>query len=222
MGYIYKITNKINGKSYIGQTITPIRVRMYKHYSQSKIATTGVDYAIQKYGRENFTVEQICKCDDNDLDHLERYYIDYYDTYNNGYNLTIGGQDTSTKLPLDTDAIIAQYLDGKTIIELTDIYNCCEKTISNILHSNNIKIRHHNNLQNIMGEKRHQFQKGETAKAVYIPELDKTFTSLAECSEWLMTNGYSKANSMIMARKSISRVLCGERKTYCGLHFEYA
>ena len=63
MGYIYKITNKINGKSYIGQTITPIRVRMYKHYSQSKIATTGVDYAIQKYGRENFTVEQICKCD---------------------------------------------------------------------------------------------------------------------------------------------------------------
>jgi len=31
MGYIYKITNNINGKAYIGQTITPVKLRMYKH-----------------------------------------------------------------------------------------------------------------------------------------------------------------------------------------------
>ena len=39
--------------------------------------------------------------------------------------------------------------------------------------------------------------------------------------QWLIDNNYSKANSMEMARKSLSRVLTGERKSYCKLHFEY-
>ena len=38
MGFIYKITHQINNKVYIGQTITPIKQRMYKHYSNAKKA----------------------------------------------------------------------------------------------------------------------------------------------------------------------------------------
>ena len=82
MGYIYKITNKINNKMYIGQTITTIKERMYKHYSNAKKATTGIDFAIGKYGKENFIVEEVCSCLDEDLDDLEQFYIAKFDTYN--------------------------------------------------------------------------------------------------------------------------------------------
>ena len=213
MGYIYKITNKLNGKSYIGQTTTSINIRMYKHYSNAKQATTGIDFAIQKYGKDNFKVEQICECLDECLDDQERYYIHYYNTYQNGYNLTIGGQDISTKLLLDEQQIIKDYQSGLFIKDLAIKYNCCEKTISNILHNNNIPIRRG------IGK---QFSGENNSKAVTIIELKQTFNSLKECAQWLMDNGYSQAKDVDTTRRSISRVLCGDRKSYCKLHFQYA
>lgn len=211
MGYIYKITNKINGKSYIGQTSTPINVRMYKHYSNAKNAITGIDFAIQKYGKENFEVQQVCECPDECLNDQERYYIHYYDTYQNGYNLTIGGQDISTKLILDEKQIIKEYQSGLFIKDIALKYNCCEKTISNILHNNNIFIRRG------VGKR----FSGENSKPVLIVELNQSFNSLKDCAQWLMDNGYSKAQDVNTTRRSISRVLCGDRKSYCKLHFQY-
>ena len=220
MGYIYKITNKLNNKSYIGQTGNTIKDRMKKHYSNAKVAKTGIDCAIGKYGRENFIVEEICSCDNSQLNELERYYIQYYNTYNDGYNQTIGGQDYSTRPVLDEVNIIKDYQNGATILDLRKKYNCGYRAISNLLHRNNIEMHRVNNVENILGKGK-QFQEGDNIKAVYIHELDLTFTSLKECSQWLIDNGYSKANSMEMARKSLSRVLNGERQTYCKLHFSF-
>lgn len=220
MGCIYKITNMINQKSYIGQTMQTLETRINKHFSRSQTATTGIDYAIGKYGKENFSVEQLCECDNSQMDELERYYIQLYDTYNNGYNLTLGGQDRSTKLPLNESEIIEKYLTGLTIEQLCKEYGCCNKTISNLLHNNHITIRHNNNAQNILG-KGNRFQSGEGNKAVRIEELNLIFSSLTECSQWLINNHYSKANSMEMARKSLSRALHSDKKSYCKLHFSF-
>lgn len=44
-----------------------------------------------KFGKENFIIEEIEQCDNSKLNERERYWIDYYDSYNNGYNLTLGG-----------------------------------------------------------------------------------------------------------------------------------
>ena len=219
MGYIYKITNHVNGKSYIGQTITSINTRMLKHFSNAKKATTGIDYAIQKYGKENFEIEQVCECANENLDDLERYYIQYYNTYNDGYNLTTGGQDISTKIQLNEFEVVHKYLAGKTIKELCELYNCCDKVISRILHDHKVPIRHNNNESNL--EKGKKFQVGENTKAVYVKEVNKTFASLKECAEWFIQSGYSKASSMELARKSLSRALNGDRKTYCKLHVEF-
>jgi len=89
---IYKITNLINGKIYVGQTRNGIKERWRGHckFSKSNMAITR---AIIKYGKENFKIEQIdCAKDLYELDNKEVYYIKKLNTLSpNGYNLNSGG-----------------------------------------------------------------------------------------------------------------------------------
>ena len=90
---IYKYKNKINGRIYIGQS-TDIEHRYKQHLYDAKNRTeksTGIDIAINKYGIENFCFEILEECDVNQLDERERFWINYYDSYHNGYNRTVGG-----------------------------------------------------------------------------------------------------------------------------------
>lgn len=90
---IYKITNKINNKIYIGQTTGSLQNRWWHHCKPSSECVC-LSRAIQKYGRENFTIEQIdCACSFDELDVKERYWIEYYDSMDKqkGYNLQSGG-----------------------------------------------------------------------------------------------------------------------------------
>lgn len=94
---VYKITNKTNGKIYIGKTIQKIAKRWYQHVIKSRQSDSKylLHLAIAKYGEENFLVEVIDTASSNDeLMQLECHYIKVYDTYNNpeiGYNMTPGG-----------------------------------------------------------------------------------------------------------------------------------
>ncbi len=104
MGYIYKITNKINKKIYIGQTKKTIEERFQEHLKKAKIHTNRYLYdAMNKYGYHNFIVSQIEQCDDSKLDEREIYWIAFYHSNNKeyGYNMTIGGGggDTWNKNP---------------------------------------------------------------------------------------------------------------------------
>lgn len=89
---IYKATNKINNKCYIGQTKTTLKVRISNH---KRCKNTYFSKAIQKYGIENFrwTILEICM-DQDDLNEKEKYYISLFDSINQdkGYNLTTGGE----------------------------------------------------------------------------------------------------------------------------------
>ena len=94
-GLIYKFTNKINNKIYIGQTTQTLEQRINKHLQQLD-DNTYFHRALKKYGINNFTVEII---EQNipltELDNREIYWIKYYNAYytsNQGYNLTKGGQ----------------------------------------------------------------------------------------------------------------------------------
>ena len=101
MGYIYKITNDINNLSYIGQTKKTVDYRFKEHLRQAKYELKGIrplthfHSAINKYGATHFHVKTLEQCDDNLLDEREKYWIEYYDTYINGYNSTLGGQFNS-------------------------------------------------------------------------------------------------------------------------------
>lgn len=125
MSYIYLVTNKLNGKQYVGQH------RYDGDGLDPKYMGSGVALwqAYDKYGIENFDMELLEECDDEDLNPLEQLYIEHYNTFSpNGYNLTTGGdtfqlsEETKTKL---SDALknneslskqIGQYSsDGKFI-----------------------------------------------------------------------------------------------------------
>ena len=89
---IYKVTNKINGKVYIGQSVD-----IGRRWRQHMTAKDDIYFhkAIQKYGVENFEWEVIEQCKKKDLDEREIYWIEYYDSFNKGYNRTKGGDGVS-------------------------------------------------------------------------------------------------------------------------------
>lgn len=98
-GYIYMFKNKVNQKCYIGKTIN-LKSRYYAHVDASK-RKSYLQKAITKYGIDNFefsVLEHIQYEDvstlNSKLNELEIYYIEKYDSYNNGYNLTLGGDGT--------------------------------------------------------------------------------------------------------------------------------
>lgn len=107
--FVYKITNRINNKIYIGKTCNknPFN-RWARHLNTAKYKTTTnhtyqlVHKAINKYGKENFTFEVIERCDVEETGlERERFWIEYYKSnvykYGNefGYNLTEGGDGSS-------------------------------------------------------------------------------------------------------------------------------
>lgn len=90
---IYKITNKINGKSYIGQSID-INKRWKEHKNTSSSSNNNDLYKdFEKYGINNFTFEVLEECTRQNLDIKEIYWISQFNTYYNGYNKTLGGQN---------------------------------------------------------------------------------------------------------------------------------
>ncbi len=95
MGYIYKITNKLNNKCYIGQTINDVENRWNDHRKciGTQTGCPGLRRAFEKYGLDNFKFEIIIICFDKDMSKYEKEYIKKYDSYNNGYNLTHGGEE---------------------------------------------------------------------------------------------------------------------------------
>lgn len=102
-GYIYKITNLINNKIYIGQVYNKsINDRFNRHCDgASNMSKSYLARAIHKYGRENFKVEQIEECYSVlELNEREKYWIAYYNSTNGeiGYNLTPGGEGGNTYL----------------------------------------------------------------------------------------------------------------------------
>lgn len=90
---IYKITNNINNKIYIGQTTTSIKERFRGHCK--KIGDSAICRAILKYGKDNFKIEEIYKTDTiEDLNEKEIFYIMELNTIcPNGYNIRSGGDN---------------------------------------------------------------------------------------------------------------------------------
>lgn len=157
MNAIYKITNKINNKVYIGQTTLSVEQRWDSHVhdcfsGKANIEKRPLYEAMLKYGLENFTIELIEEVQNAcDLDAREIYYIKQYNSYvgfdnSNGYNATLGGKSIR-KLDWtaeNLERLIQGYNFGKNCADLAREFNCYPETIVKKLKSLGYEIRQGN------------------------------------------------------------------------------
>jgi group I intron endonuclease len=93
-GVVYRITNKLNGKCYIGKTVNSTRFSVHISKAIKTGVKTLIGNAIRKNGADAFIYEIIEPCNsDKELNEREIFYIDFYKTFHSdgGYNLTKGG-----------------------------------------------------------------------------------------------------------------------------------
>lgn len=100
IGYIYSITNLLNGHTYIGKTNDV--ERRWKEHRYGHGGTAILNKAFKKYSLDNFLFDVVAEIPFDSIEELndilaqlEVYYIELYDTFHNGYNATIGGDGTS-------------------------------------------------------------------------------------------------------------------------------
>ncbi len=142
MAYIYKITNLVNNKIYIGETICEIRVRWNQHKSTSFNPNSHsynyhIHCAIRKYGIDNFKIEEIEQCADEERFKRETCYILLYESYKpeKGYNYVIEGEGAS---PYLTQDFLNYWEKGFRVKEIAEKIGCHRATVSKRLHANGI------------------------------------------------------------------------------------
>lgn len=123
---IYKITNKVDGKLYVGQTVQKLKKRWSDHCSANR-KRDGQSYlynAIQKHGKDSFLVEQIDSASTLEgLNALEEFYIKKFDTMSpKGYNLLPGG--SNRRQHEDTKRKLSEALKGRPIPNRWTKGNC--------------------------------------------------------------------------------------------------
>ena len=200
---IYKITNTINNKCYIGQTIKYAEERWKEHKRSINInhpncINKTLYKAMRKYGIENFTFEVL---QDNietyeQLDKAEIYWINYYNSFVKGYNETFGGQRYHKILP--NKEIIEDYYKTRSARKTALKFGINNNTVDDILNSNNIP--------------RFTFRQAAGQRiAISKDNFYKEFDSVKDCAEWFVENKICKTTKVESARTGLKAARAGER-----------
>lgn len=209
---IYLITNKINNKRYVGKSIN-INKRIGEHFREAgyeRNINKPLYKDIKKYGRENFDVEVLEECNEEDLVDREQY---YYEKLKPEYNIVspnknyypdevkekIGISSRERLLnnnPMDNRIIREKHLKVMQSREFRE-------KMSSIVNDPNVKRKM---IKNQPNRKPILMLNKETL------EIEKEFVSIRRAVDWLRKNGYEKAD-----RKSVSQC-CKETHRYCYNH----
>ena len=133
---------------------------------------------MKKYGVDNFYMEILERnVPNNNLDEREKYYIDKFNSFHNGYNETIGGEGESH---VDHDLIIGVFNRGYSITEIHALTGYSNSTISSHIKGDGCVAKHYKRLSHARREKMNN------GKAIVF--CGKTFSSHKECAEYLVNN----------------------------------
>lgn len=137
MGYIYKITNQINGKVYIGQTARSIATRWREHIRHglnpnSREYNRHLYNSMRKYGIDSFSIELVEKCDNSLMSEREMFWIKFYNSSHPdyGYNLTLGGEGV---VSIDYDEVYRRYDAGDSLCKIARDMNLSRSNLSQVL-----------------------------------------------------------------------------------------
>lgn len=204
MPYIYKITNEVNGKVYIGKTVLTIQKRWSQHCSdccKEEKSKRPLYSAMRKYGIENFHIEQVEECPESVLSDRERYWIEYYGSFKHGYNATSGGDGKSY---IDRQLVTRLYKEYQNIKTVSELMGINYFTVRYILMENDVQIVPHPHPSTgvVMIDK-------DNDKPI------KAFSSYLEAAIYLVQNGLSSCGLKGLG-SHISDVCKGRRKTAAG------
>lgn len=137
MAWIYKITNTKTNKVYVGQTTRTPGTRKCEHWWHLENNThknLKLQNSWNKWGPDSFTFEVLEECLDENRGLLEVNYIQYFDSYHNGYNLTPGGETNIS----NEKEIHCYNINGEYITSYKSLSECSRQTgisISNIFQA---------------------------------------------------------------------------------------
>ena len=206
MAYIYKITNDINDKVYIGKTEFSIEKRWKEHckdYLSRRKEKRPLYNAMRKYGIEHFNIELIEET--SNAEEREMFWIKHYDSFRYGYNATIGGDG---KRYLDYDLIISNYEKYRNASEVARQMEISSDTVLKVLKSHNIPIVPSQEIIKQNGKPVTAYDK-VTLKYV------KQFPSYMDAARWLKENNLTNCK-LTTIRSHISEVVRGKRKSAAG------
>ena len=133
MGYIYKIVNDINSKVYIGQTTYTLEDRFKQHlFSAHHQAPYKLYRAMNKYGIEHFHIILIEECPNDELNVKEAYWIGKYNSFNNGYNCTLGGDGVQK---YNHNEMLKLWKEGYPLIYIAKKYNAHPDVVGKIIRA---------------------------------------------------------------------------------------
>ena len=206
MSFIYKITNLLNNKCYIGKTdVHTIDERFKEHIQDSrKYLERPLYRAFNKYGIENFKIEEIEQCSVENSCEREKYWIKYYGSFKYGYNATLGGDG---KAYIDRELVIKTYNEVQNQAKVARILNISPDSVNLILKENNIKIL-----------KTSEVNKKRNGHAIAMLDKDtkeiiKTFSDQSDAARWLIKEQKTTIQDSQKVSYIIGRVARGLRKT---------
>lgn len=178
---IYRVTNKLNGKSYVGQTIQSLLRRQSRHLSDVRNGDESYFHrALRKCGTDNFIWQVICICPNiNSLNEQEQYYIALFNLTNSkhGYNLTSGGLNYI--ISDETRKKMSELQRGKVTSEIT------KKKMSKARQGIQFTDEHRENIrQSRIGQKMSEVAKSKISKSLTgRPVSQKTRKKLSESNK---------------------------------------
>lgn len=211
MGYIYKITNVLNNKVYIGQTTRSYKDRWAEHKRdrfKEPYSNWPLYRMINSVGLENVTWEVIEEISNSDLNTREKYWIEFYDSKNNGYNCTYGGHNGTKH---DYNEILQYWLNkGERSFTKTAIYfNTDNGYISDIIKSMGYERRTWEEINSTDHDsKKRKVNKIDPKTGIVI----KTYNSIMDAAIDMGNKEYAK---------TISPTCRGKHPTYLGYCWQY-
>ena len=214
MAFIYKITNDINQKVYIGKTEQTIEERFKEHcqeYKRERCEKRPLYAAMKKYGAEHFHVELVEETDNPE--EREQYWIKFYNSYGStGYNATMGGDG---KKYIDVNKLIEAYERLGTIVAVSQETGHDEGHISKLLRQTGIQIiNDHKKAKEKYGK-----QVAQCDKKTH--EQLKTFNSLADAAAYLQEKQISTSKDTHGIAAHIGHVCRKQRSSAYGLYWEF-
>ena len=207
MAYIYKITNRINKKVYIGKTYTSVEQRWKEHlqdYNKIRCEKRPLYSAMNKYGIENFSIEQIEET--SFPEEREKYWIEKYGSFHNGYNATLGGDG---KPYIDYDLVVATYNILQNQKRVAEKLNINEKTVHKILKEKEVNI-----IKNVPNSKK-------IAQYDLNGNFIESFISAGEAGRRIISVGLSKAKNSNSVGNRIRDCANGQSKTAYGFVWKF-